>query len=60
MVCIDKNYGNNIPMKIAQISESEKIPRKFLETILVELRNSGYVHSKMGAHGGYYLAKYPD
>ena len=60
LVCIAKNFGENVPMKISKISEMEKIPRKFLESILVELRNSGYVHSKMGAHGGYYLAKHPD
>lgn len=60
LVAIAKNYGNNTPLKISQISEEEKIPRKFLESILVELRNNGYVHSKMGAKGGYYLAKHPD
>ena len=59
LVSLAKNYGNNAPMRISQISEEEKIPRKFLEAILVELRNNGMVHSKMGASGGYYLAKHP-
>lgn len=60
LVSLAKNYGNSVPLKISQISESEKIPRKFLETIMVELRNNGLVHSKMGVNGGYYLAKHPE
>jgi Rrf2 family protein len=59
LVALAKNYGNSAPLRISQISENEKIPRKFLEAILVELRNNGMVHSKMGASGGYYLAKHP-
>ena len=47
-------------MRISVISEQEKIPRKFLEAILLELRNQNFVGSKMGASGGYYLAKHPE
>jgi Rrf2 family protein len=60
LVCLAKNFTDKTPMRISQISESEKIPRKFLETIMVELRNNGLVHSKMGVNGGYYLAKHPE
>ena len=59
LIALAKNYGNSKPLRISTISEEEKIPRKFLEAILVELRNNGLVHSKMGASGGYYLAKHP-
>ena len=59
LVGLAKNHGNEIPLRIAQIAEQERIPKKFLESILVELRNNGLVHSKMGAAGGYYLAKDP-
>lgn len=59
LIALAKNYGNSSPLRISTISEEEKIPRKFLEAILVELRNNGLVHSKMGASGGYYLAKHP-
>ncbi len=59
LVCLAKNHENEVPLRIAQIAEQEKLPKKFLESILVELRNSGLVHSKMGASGGYYLAKSP-
>lgn len=48
------------PMRISDIAENEHIPKKFLEAILLDLRKIGVVNSKMGAHGGYYLAKHPD
>ncbi len=47
-------------MSIATIAEQEHIPRKFLEAILLQLRNGGMVGSKMGANGGYFLVKHPD
>jgi Rrf2 family protein len=60
LLALAKNYGDGIPLRISSISESEHIPRKFLEAILLELRNQGFVGSKMGASGGYYLAKHPE
>lgn len=59
LIALAKNYGKTTPLRISTISEEEKIPRKFLEAILVELRNNSLVNSKMGASGGYYLAKHP-
>ena len=47
------------PVTIAQIAESEHIPQKFLESILLTLRKSGILGSKKGKHGGYYLRKDP-
>ncbi|HVX93629.1 MAG TPA: Rrf2 family transcriptional regulator [Polyangia bacterium] len=47
------------PMLIADLAERERIPRKFLEAILLELKNSGVLHSKKGKGGGYVLAKDP-
>jgi Rrf2 family protein len=44
---------------IKEIAEQEKIPIKFLEQILLSLKNIGLLHSKMGVGGGYYLAKPP-
>src|SRR5574341_1383268 len=44
-------------VQIKEISEPEKIPAKFLEPILLTLKNNGMLHSKMGVGGGYYLAK---
>jgi Rrf2 family protein len=59
LTCLSRRYEEKILLKISTISEEENIPKKFLEAILVELRNNGLLLSKMGANGGYYLAKSP-
>ncbi len=43
-----------------EIAEKEMIPKKFLETILRELRNFQILHSKRGKTGGYKLLKSPE
>ncbi|MGZ3814047.1 MAG: RrF2 family transcriptional regulator, partial [Mucilaginibacter sp.] len=40
------------PMHIVDIAEQERIPRKYLEAILGELRNAGLLYSKKGSGGG--------
>jgi Rrf2 family protein len=45
---------------ISDISEDEMIPKKFLETILLDLRKAGFLGSKKGKGGGYYLIKAPE
>lgn len=55
--------GKNIdlpPMQISKIAEEERIPKKFLEQILLDLRNAGFLYSKKGAGGGYSLNKKPE
>ena len=42
------------------IAEREHIPRKFLEAILVQLRDGGVVESHRGAQGGHRLSRDPD
>lgn len=44
-------------MQIKEISQREQISSKFLEQILLTLKNAGLLHSKMGVGGGYYLAR---
>jgi Rrf2 family protein len=44
-------------VQIKEIAERQQIPSKFLEQILLNLKNAGLLHSKMGVGGGYYLAK---
>ena len=44
-------------MQIKEISLREQISPKFLEQILLTLKNAGMLHSKMGVGGGYYLAR---
>ncbi len=49
-------YSQNKPLQIGEISKSESIPVKFLEQILLILKNNGLLNSKRGANGGYLLA----
>ena len=52
--------GASLPVvQIKDISEREKIPAKYLEQILLSLKNAGLLHSRMGVGGGYYLARPP-
>jgi Rrf2 family protein len=53
---VQKNSPNGM-VQIREIAQKEQIPAKFLEQILLALKNAGLVHSKMGVGGGYYLAK---
>jgi len=45
------------PMKAERISDAQRIPIKFLEAILLELKHAGVVKSTRGADGGYALAR---
>ncbi|AFD07320.1 RrF2 family transcriptional regulator [Solitalea canadensis] len=56
LVALAKNETNN-PMLIADIAKNEQLPKKFLEAILLELKHNGFVSSKKGAGGGYYMLK---
>ena len=44
----------------ADIAQSNRISKKFLDTILGDLRSAGLVHSKKGPGGGYMLACHPE
>ncbi len=48
------------PVLISEISEKKKIPLKFLESILLQLRKDGLLESKKGKGGGYYLSQPPE
>lgn len=48
------------PVKIAKIAERQQIPQKFLESILSQLRQGGFLGSRRGADGGYFLARSAD
>ncbi len=50
---------NKQPVQIAEISKNENISQKFLESILLTLRKTGFLGSKKGKGGGYYLIKQP-
>jgi Rrf2 family protein len=59
LVYLAKAYREG-PVMIGQIAKSERIPHKFLENILLVLRNAGILNSKKGRGGGYYLRKPPE
>lgn len=44
---------------VNDIATSNNIPKKFLDAILGELRNAGFVQSRKGKDGGYRLARAP-
>ena len=48
------------PVRIADLAREEQIPPKFLELILLELKNHGLLRSRKGKGGGYLLARDPD
>ena len=45
----------NEPTLIAEIAKKRKIPLKFLENILLQLKNEGILESKKGKGGGYFF-----
>jgi Rrf2 family protein len=47
------------PVRIADLAREEQIPPKFLELILLGLRNQGILRSRKGKGGGYLLARDP-
>ena len=47
------------PVKIADIAEAQAIPKRFLEVILGQLKQGGFVASHRGNEGGYTLDRDP-
>lgn len=45
---------------IGEIAQSENIPQRFLENILLEMKKLGILGSKLGKNGGYYLLRKPE
>lgn len=58
LVYLARRYEQG-PVLISQVAESEKIPQKFLEAILLDLKNHGILNSKKGKGGGYFLSMDP-
>lgn len=55
---LTERYGKG-PVLISEISKKRKIPLKFLENILLELKRAEILESKKGKGGGYFLRKDP-
>jgi Rrf2 family protein len=58
LYALARKYGEG-PVMVGHLAEEEEIPKKFLELILLELKNMGVVASKKGKHGGYQLGHPP-
>ena len=52
-----ERYSESGWMPTVAIAEREAIPRKFLEAILVQLRDNGLIDSRRGSLGGHRLAR---
>lgn len=58
LIYLARRYDQG-PILIADLARDENIPKKFLEAILLSLKNSGLLQSRKGKGGGYYLGKHP-
>jgi Rrf2 family protein len=54
-----RRYGDNKTMHIQELAVAQGIPENYLVQILTVLRSAGFVKSKRGKEGGYYLARPP-
>jgi len=59
LVVLGQNYGPEV-VRIQTISDQQRIPKRFLEQILNDLRTARLVESKRGVAGGYRLALPPE
>ncbi len=57
MIFLAVHAGESALFPIGVIAERENIPERFLEQILLALKNAGLLQSKKGAAGGYSLAR---
>jgi len=60
VLMLAEGFGAGTPVAVSEIAGREGISQKFLEAILVELRDKGIVDSKRGRYGGYSLRRPPE
>ena len=53
------HYGEEGPVSISGISRRQNVPLKYLEQIMLVLKGTGFVDSRRGAGGGFFLLKPP-
>jgi Rrf2 family protein len=58
LIHLGREYDKG-PILIADLAREERIPKKFLELILLALKNNGLLQSRKGKGGGYSLIKDP-
>lgn len=55
-----KNYEAKSSLTLGDIAAEDNLPKKFLETILHDLRRAGILSSTQGKNGGYFLNLHPN
>jgi len=58
MIALAKNYRQGL-LSLRQIAKQKKLPFKYLEQVVIPLRESGLIKAKEGKGGGYFLKKSP-
>lgn len=58
MTFLAKNIGKG-PISLKSIAKKKKLPYKFLEQIVISLREAGLLEAKEGKGGGYFLTRKP-
>lgn len=59
MVLGDERAGSRQALRIEEIAKRSGAPKRFLEHILLDIRNAGIIASTRGRSGGYQLIKDP-
>lgn len=59
LMALSDHFEDGQPLQIRQISADQKIPDRYLEQLLANLRHAGLVRSQRGAKGGYFIARAP-
>ena len=59
LVLVDEAAGAAQALRIEEIARISETPKRFLEHILLQLRNAGMIASRRGRNGGYVLVKNP-
>ena len=59
IVLADEAAGDGAALTIEEIAQRSETPKRFLEHILLQLRNAGMIVSKRGRNGGYGLIREP-
>lgn len=58
MIALAKNYRQG-RLSLRQVAKEKKLPFKYLEQVVIPLRESGLIEAKEGKGGGYFLKKSP-
>jgi len=59
LLTLAQHYGQG-PISIRELARRNDVPKRFLELIMLELKENGWVRSVQGRDGGYVLATAPD